>query len=366
MDSRCPDRETLERLYVAEGIGMAKLGLRFGVCAMTISNWLRKRGISRRQQGSHVGSNVIPKGELVDFWNERYSLLQIAAHFRTTIQTIYRRAQEYDLGQKPRMPTVRVPAAGKAGHKALCDSLLAAYLADRSVANRNAIIEQNLRLVANVTESIHKRLPREIQWDDLFQWGVLGLMEAVKMFDPSRHTKFTTFATYRVRGQIIDGLRDTATRRRLAIARIVKLNKVEEQIRNEASREPTPEECIERLGITPAKYAERYKHRRPYNESLSSPLCVHEYSRAMDTSDTLLADSPDPAEVATAKATAAAIIDFVLENHRLTDALILRMHYLDSMTLKQIGQVIERTESCVSQHLGKIMASLRGRFSAAA
>jgi RNA polymerase primary sigma factor len=128
----------------------------------------------------------------------------------------------------------------------------------------------------------------------------MGLMEAVKMFDPSRHTKFTTFATYRVRGQIIDGLRDTATRRRLALSRITKLNRVEEQIRNEFGREPTPEECIERLGITPAKYAERYKHRRPYNESLSSPLRTHDRIRPMDLSDTILADSPEPSEVATA------------------------------------------------------------------
>ena len=63
-----------------------------------------------------------------------------------------------------------------------------------------------LGLVRALAWKIHQKVPRHIELDDLFGYGCVGLAEAAKNFDPSRGLKFTTFAYYRIRGAILDGL----------------------------------------------------------------------------------------------------------------------------------------------------------------
>src|SRR5687768_4968173 len=63
-----------------------------------------------------------------------------------------------------------------------------------------------LGLVRALAWKIHQKVPRHIELDDLFGYGCVGLAEAAKSFDPGRGLKFTTFAYYRIRGAILDGL----------------------------------------------------------------------------------------------------------------------------------------------------------------
>jgi len=70
-------------------------------------------------------------------------------------------------------------------------------------------LSKHLKLVKALAREIHRRLPRSVEYDDLFQNGVLGLMEAVQKFDPSKRVPFTLYARYRIRGAILDGLRSS-------------------------------------------------------------------------------------------------------------------------------------------------------------
>ena len=72
--------------------------------------------------------------------------------------------------------------------------------------NRDELMEQGERLVYSLAARIHRNLPLQVDREDLVAYGMIGLAEAARDFDPSQQTQFTTFAYYRVRGAIYDGV----------------------------------------------------------------------------------------------------------------------------------------------------------------
>ena len=75
-------------------------------------------------------------------------------------------------------------------------------------ADRDELITECLPLVKFIAHRISSRLPSHVDVDDLIHSGILGLMDAVKKFEPDRNVKFKTYAEQRIRGAILDGLRD--------------------------------------------------------------------------------------------------------------------------------------------------------------
>ena len=84
----------------------------------------------------------------------------------------------------------------------------AAYASDRSTANRNAVVRLYLPLVTLHANKMKSSVPRDLDRGDLMQAGVLGLIRAVELFDSDRGLKFETYAGYRVRGAMLDWMRD--------------------------------------------------------------------------------------------------------------------------------------------------------------
>ena len=77
----------------------------------------------------------------------------------------------------------------------------------RDDKERQRLIDSNVPFVRSVAAKIREQLPREIEFDDLVAYGMQGLLEAAERFNPRQGTSFTTFAYYRVRGAVFDGLR---------------------------------------------------------------------------------------------------------------------------------------------------------------
>ncbi len=72
------------------------------------------------------------------------------------------------------------------------------------------LVEQNQGLVRSLAATIHRKLPPHVELDDVIAYGQVGLMEAARDFDPSRGNRFSTYAYYRIRGAIYDGLAQMA------------------------------------------------------------------------------------------------------------------------------------------------------------
>ena len=99
-----------------------------------------------------------------------------------------------------------IPAAPGASALPAADSAEQPEPFDRN--NREQIIKDYVPLVKFVAHRIASRLPSHVELDDLINSGILGLMDAIEKFEPARNIKFKTYAELRIKGAILDGLRD--------------------------------------------------------------------------------------------------------------------------------------------------------------
>src|SRR6202051_5396121 len=83
-----------------------------------------------------------------------------------------------------------------------------AYQSIQSDAERDRILMEQLPQVRYIAHLIHERLPRHVPFEDLVHAGVIGLIDALNKFDASKHVQFSSYAKFRIRGAILDGLRE--------------------------------------------------------------------------------------------------------------------------------------------------------------
>ena len=126
------------------------------------------------------------------------------------------------------------------------------FIADRSNQTlRNALIEQYLPLVRYHAERVWSRLPDEVDVDDLTSSGVFGLMDAIDAYDPARGVKFETYCVPRIRGAMLDELRNTDWVPRLVRSRARKLSEANKELSSKLGRLPTQDELAEHLKMDP-------------------------------------------------------------------------------------------------------------------
>jgi RNA polymerase sigma factor for flagellar operon FliA len=104
-------------------------------------------------------------------------------------------------------------------------------------ADRDRLVEQHLSLVQGIAAKLKRTLGRTIDFDDLVAYGTKGLLEAAERFDPTQGASFTTFAYYRVRGAMLDGLRTMGWYSRSDYARYRAEERANEYLQNQSERD---------------------------------------------------------------------------------------------------------------------------------
>lgn len=226
-------------------------------------------------------------------------------------------------------------------------------------AARDELIVGHMRVVKFVAGRMAIHVPSNIEMDDLIGWGVLGLMDAVEKFDYTQNVKFSTYSTIRVRGAIIDEIRslDWAPRSLRSMAR--KIGVARERLRNEISREPGPDEIAEEVGTTPEEVEETIaKVHTAHVLSLDDYLTDEEGAegRRLDVSVDASAKSPITEAEAQERQEhlAEAILNLPDQQQK-----VLNLYYYEELTLKEIGAVLEVSESRVCQIHGAALKKLR-------
>jgi RNA polymerase sigma factor for flagellar operon FliA len=105
-----------------------------------------------------------------------------------------------------------------------------------------------------IASRIQKRLPANIEYDDLVSAGMLGLMDAIQKYDPSRDNQFKTYAEFRIHGAILDELREQDWIPRSVRDKAKIYDRVLTQLETELQRKPTDREIAEKLGISMEEY----------------------------------------------------------------------------------------------------------------
>jgi RNA polymerase sigma factor FliA len=126
---------------------------------------------------------------------------------------------------------------------------------DTETVDRDVLIEAHTELVRYLARRIGKDLPQWMERDDLISFGWFGLIDAANRFDPERGVKFETFATPRIRGAILDGLRalDWAPRSVRSLHRTIQAG--QRVLEHELGRTPTATELAEHLGLAESEIA---------------------------------------------------------------------------------------------------------------
>lgn len=201
--------------------------------------------------------------------------------------------------------------------------------------------------------------PPGVEYEDLVSFGILGLIDAIEKFDPSKGLKFETYATLRIKGSIIDELRKISWIPKSAFSKFSSLNTAREKLEKELKREPTDEEIANTMKIT----VEDVKNIEGYINYISL-ISLDEVFFRTDDEDVQLKSvivdekSPQPDVMAEEREQTEMLkkaIDMLPEK----DKLILNLYYYEKFTLKEIGKVLSVSESRVSQLHSRAILRLR-------
>ncbi len=231
------------------------------------------------------------------------------------------------------------------------------YKKTKDINLRNVLIERYLSLVRYISERVLQNLPKSIELDDLMSAGLFGLMDAIEGFDLDRGIKFKTYCTTRIRGAILDELRAQDWVPRLVRLKAHKVEKALKELEASLGREPTAWELAEKLGVGIEEVDEVLADASPKTIfSLSDKWEDGDDEKEMEKVD-IIEDkkTPDPLNLLHQKD----VLELITRHLTRKERLILVMYYYEGLTMREIGDILELTESRVCQIHSNIMQRLK-------
>ena len=225
---------------------------------------------------------------------------------------------------------------------------------------RNTLIEHHMPLVRSIAERVLQTLPKSIDVDDLSSAGTFGLMDAINGFDLSRGIKFKTYCTTRIRGSILDELRSQDWVPRLVRLKAHKLERATRLLEGQLGRLPNQAELAKELGLTMEELQD--------HQNEASARTIFSLSEKWDDGDDdkemekieILADKKCENPVETIQSRDA--LDTITRNLTKKERLIILMYYYEGLTMREIGEIMELTESRVCQIHSNVMARLKAQL----
>lgn len=214
----------------------------------------------------------------------------------------------------------------------------------------NELIEHYMYLVNFHVDRLGSHLPKSVEREELRSLGLLGLFDAIHKFEVKRNLKFDTYASYRIKGSIIDGLRKEDWLSRSLREKSKKITTVSQDLEQKLQRIPTVREISDEIGMTIDEVEEAVK-----NTLFSNILSIDEKPTQGDSgeyerggyslSDT---DAVEPAKQVLINELNDELAQS-LKSLNNNEQLVVSLFYYDELTLTEIGQIMNLTTSRISQ-----------------
>ena len=214
-----------------------------------------------------------------------------------------------------------------------------------------ALVLAHLGLVKRVALHLKVRVPPFMELDELIQVGMIGLLEAARAFNPTKGIEFESFALSRVRGAILDEVRQLSYLPRSAVAFNKSENQATHTLASELGRAPTQSELAEHMGDDLDLFQKRRGNAKRF-ETLSMEVMTDEVMGIADE------HSRQPDAIVEHQQFMQAVADSIGELPE-RDQLLMSLYYVEELNLKEIGAVLGVTESRVSQLLTAVVKKLR-------
>jgi RNA polymerase sigma factor for flagellar operon FliA len=230
-----------------------------------------------------------------------------------------------------------------------------------AAVDREAFIQEFAPQIKYIAYRLAMRLPPHIEVNELINAGVIGLIDALDRYDPSRDVKFKTYAEFRIRGAMLDELRSLDWVPRSVRRKATVVERTMQELERRLGRAPTEEEMAGAMGMEADDYL------RFLQDAAGSAIISVEDLHGHDGEDRDLFETiadpaaADPLEQARARETKQSIAK-AIDRLPAKERLVVSLYYFEELTMKEIAAVLEVTESRVSQIHSQAVLRLRGRL----
>ncbi len=223
--------------------------------------------------------------------------------------------------------------------------------------NLKTLIHEHGLLVSRIARHIKGRLPDSVLLDDLIQAGMIGLIEAARQFDSSRGASFETYAGIRIRGAILDELRKGDWIPRSVHRNSRKITQAIEEVEKKIGRSAQDHEIAEHLDITLEAY-----HDMLTDVRAAKIIQIDEPSDANDSPTNIADTSENEPQKQAFEAKFLEALTQSIETLPEREALVLSLYYEEELNLKEIGAVLDISESRVSQIMSQAIHRLKAKL----
>jgi RNA polymerase sigma factor for flagellar operon FliA len=226
-------------------------------------------------------------------------------------------------------------------------------------ADQNKLVEQMAPLVKRIAYHFMARLPASVQVDDLIQAGLLGLLDAAKNFDDTQGAQFETYAIQRIRGSILDELRQADWLPRNVRKNLRRIEAAISSLEQQHGRPPREQELADVLGVPLDEYQHMLLESRGYQL-----LHYEDFQESEDSDffDVFLSQNQiGPLDVLEDQRFRRALVQAISVLPE-REKIVMGLYYEQEMNLKEIGEVLGVSESRVCQLHSQAVARLRSRL----
>lgn len=221
---------------------------------------------------------------------------------------------------------------------------------------RDQRIIEHITLVKRIAYHLIARLPSNVQVDDLIQSGMVGLIEASKKYDPSLGASFETYAGIRVRGAMLDDVRHADWSPRSLHRKMRQVREAIQKIENQSGRDARDQEVADALEISLDDY-----HGIKRDSSNAQIFSLDQTEDDPGQQSRLKSSQNDPLESlqsSSLKSSLAGVIASLGEREQM----IMSLYYNEELNLKEIGEVLDISESRVCQIHSQALKNIRAKM----
>ena len=219
------------------------------------------------------------------------------------------------------------------------------------------LVVEHAELVKRIAYHLVSKMPQHVEVDDLIQAGMIGLLSAAQNYSPDKGANFETYAGIRIRGAMLDEARKSNWAPRSTFKNAKLVSEAIREIENQTGRDAKSSEVAEALDISVDEYHQMLE--RSFSSKLMSfERLASDPERSIQLPESPLAGPEDVVEEDEFRDLLAEAIDNLPEREKL----VLSLYYDDELNLREIGEVLEVSESRVCQIHGQAVLRIRARL----
>lgn len=235
------------------------------------------------------------------------------------------------------------------------------YLLNKAPTVKEELIIYYIPLVQKIVKKMVCVLPAYMQQDDLFSYGILGLLEAIDRYNPNLGIPFAGFAVKRIKGAIIDGIRREDWFPVTVRKRAGQVEQAYQKIELQVGRNATDEEIASELGISLEELSKWLKTLQ-YITILSLDESFSEEQEVCLMDSLFNSESPNPLQITVEKEIKAILVKAIAGLPE-KEKVVISLYYFHDLSNKEISQILELSPSRISQLHTKAIFRLRGKLS---